>query len=935
MLYSFEKKNNFRCLSDIESANSQAGALIGGPLALIIANSTNYADLVRTKFIDTTELYCVSVIDNNNEIKAVLAGQADRTYYLVIYNNNNLVCTVYITEINVLIVLKEVFTGRVGFSSTRRDIAPYVKLDRIIGINTRLDVDLDTETIKSIVNQRLMLSCCSKKYLVINNMVLTCIGIGRAHKDLQIKSKSYLGQKIDELVELFDKAPTGLLDLDTFVANIRNNAAAQKYLIENGDKLRPAHIALITPLSDIENTADIIVGLISTPEEDALCARLSSAWFKRAVKQKLTRFPIETTTNGKYDVQKLQTQATIKYNGQTWKGARKTDDIYVITHHDKPNSIIGVIGVDPKDIARIMHHSKIIKNDIEHKSTYTNVNINITTKHDIRIRDIIRAHRHAGHVDYGFSFTAYLMYALLNELAGKLNCTEETLKTKYNLDIRKYKVGRHVGDTTEEDCSNIVMTTEELFLFLSYVEFDIDVKRHADDLIKKYCNINNVDLLIQYAQRAKDFRNSFKFSFLSKFNSSDKFADVRIISRNHVETQMSNLTLKDLDDFYKTVENRNLQQVSFMIASEFLVMTLEYESVLIVRHDFNVPKVNFTLNGHKFTGIRTGNVFALHDVNMTYALNILTLFDTDSDDGFYELSKFNDSTIMLKTSDFVFPIDTFYGSMRNVRNDHSIVPVRKAIYGKTFEDFMLGSQHNSEIASTLFTGNKDYCPDSNMVSLINHFGRYFATYDEYKAIITQEAAFDNSLNSALTKVETQRNISPANIDIDDIELDDEYEDELFEEEQDADTDTDTEIEYDDIDDISLNEADEEDSEADGDEAAWNFNRQSWLLSHPNESYIETNGNQVYWFDVLHNSMYAEHLETGEALPYNDIITLQSVWQNILKSMPGVKDEELIRMMYDDALDNASDDADLDDNTAPETQEPEIEIDDDDDLFSDL
>ena len=903
MLYSFSKQDNIRCLADIGEANNGAAAVIGGPIALLIANSSNYADLVSPKFIDATEVYAVSTTDNGTKIKVVLAYQADRSAYIAVYNVNTrldsaaLVYATYIAEISILLNLRDIFKSTRSYVGTRKDVAPYVKAGQVILVNSDgyRNTDSITTTLATIIRENLLISACSKKYIVVNNIVLGCIGTGRAHKDLQVESKSFIGTKIPELSELLTKTPTGLLDLKTFVAALKNNRQASDYYNNHLGMLRPTHIAMTTALSDLQNTADIIVALIKTPESDAICTHLSAAWFKRAVKQKLTRYPIEVSSDGKYDVQRLSTEATIKYPGQSWKGARQDDYIYVVTHHGRPDKIVGCIGVDASDIKSIILRRDKFKSHLEKNTQYCNIDIDITTKQDIELKRFMYA---CDQYELIPTFCDNLYRVFEYYRTECLHCSKEVLKEQYGIDVDKYK--NSISHTASE-LEHIKVSVEEM---LTYITLLINNK-HVCDLFGSCCN--------------------FYFSMLNPTDT--------------VLYKGEKSSLSSLNYAAKEILQGQTEPASFIIDGDYVRLNITLTPEKIKPHSFNLPAINLVINGYVLKGIISGEQIILNDKNYHYyAMHIDNIIYDKGHPSLPSVLRQNIRKPIYSFSDYIFPMDYLYDSMRTREyNKLGTISVRQAIYGKSFESFTSNSDEYED--AIVFTGLPYLCRIKQMLPVFNYFGKYFSTYEEYLNIVAQEAEYDKCLSGSTTVVTLQSaKTMPSDEEFDDMDLDD-MDIELDEQDTPYADEVDMDVDMDDTDgldeDISI---DIEDLEEGSDDAAWSFNRQSWIATHPNDAYIEGENGKIYWFDVLHTQMKADHEATGEQLPFNDIQVLYSVWQNILKGMPNVSELELLRMMYD--TDDGDGDGGDGDGTTPndELETPTdtgITTDDDDDLFADL
>lgn len=303
---------------------------------MIFANSPNLADRCTNMCVDCKDYLKLEVKDLN--LLLVYIGLPDRYGYLALYKTDSikLLYLSYIGEITLVNSIKALFTELVSAAGCR-NICTVAPIDSII---------TSEEPYRDEWNSfKLSFMLSSFSYVYLNGSILKCKRVGKQGKDLQVVDKFFVTNKIPDLNKALSHTPTCLINGKLLTDNLANKTVNERIMDRlYGRKIPVAHAGIATALSDMQNDADIIVALAKTKEQDAICARLSNDWLKRAVKHKLNKFPAEVTSDGKYEVQQLTTEATIKYQGDTWKGAEKSDLIYTVTEKAsrRPVAIISV-----------------------------------------------------------------------------------------------------------------------------------------------------------------------------------------------------------------------------------------------------------------------------------------------------------------------------------------------------------------------------------------------------------------------------------------------------------------------------------------------------------------------------------------------------------------------------------------------------------------
>lgn len=305
---------------------------------MVFANAPNLAPKAQGMCVDCKGMYKMEIEELN--LVLLYIELADRFGYMCLYNSSTtqLLYMCYCGEITLTLAVKNMFANGPSGHGPLKNICMVAPIDAVI----TSEEPYRSEWIS--FNTSFMLS--SHSYVYLNGSILKCKRIGRQGRDLQVVDKFYITNKIPELNKALSHDPTCLLNANQILSSLSSNKDTAQKLVDrlSGKTLPLAKMTVATALSDTENDADLIVSLAKVPQNDTICATLSNDWLKRAVKHKLNKFPPEFTSDGKYEVQQLTTEATIKYQGDTWKGAEKSDLIYVIVEKvsRKPVSIVSI-----------------------------------------------------------------------------------------------------------------------------------------------------------------------------------------------------------------------------------------------------------------------------------------------------------------------------------------------------------------------------------------------------------------------------------------------------------------------------------------------------------------------------------------------------------------------------------------------------------------
>lgn len=320
---------------------------------LIFANSQNLASRCANLCIDCKGIYKLE--EPTLSLVLTYIELPDRFGYLALYNKakEELLYLCYCGEITLTLAVKTFFQDYAS-SSDCKNICMVAPIDSII----TSEEPYKSEWAK--FRTSLMLS--SHAYVYLNGSILKCKRIGRQGRDLQVVDKFYVTNKIPELVKALSHTPTCLINGKQLTESMTAGGMVADRLSDrlNGRSLPVARMGMATALSDTKNDADIIVALAKTKTQDAICATLSNDWLKRAVKHKLNKFTPEYTSDDKYEVQQLTTEATIKYQGDSWKGAEKSDLIYVIVEK-KSRRPVSIISVGTNELSYIKRRREMLK----------------------------------------------------------------------------------------------------------------------------------------------------------------------------------------------------------------------------------------------------------------------------------------------------------------------------------------------------------------------------------------------------------------------------------------------------------------------------------------------------------------------------------------------------------------------------------------------
>lgn len=318
-------------------------------LPLIIANSPNLASKLTNTAINSCGVHLAeSSPISGNKLEAVFVELENRFGYLCLYefNNKKLLYASYCGEITLVNAIKTIFRGE-GHSSTQKNICIAAPIDCVI---------TQEMPFKEHCGHGLpILHLSSYSYLNLNGHILVLKRIGKSGRDLQVADKVYITNPIQELRKCFEHNPEGLINCAALSTAIANATGIQLSLVDRltGKTLPLARKVCTAPLTSIHSEADYIAALAETPEAESHCARLSTDWLSRAMKHKLNKFTPEVTTDGRYSVQRLTTEATIKYQGDTWKGASKKDSIYIVTS-TKTNAIKTIIAINADELVQVL-----------------------------------------------------------------------------------------------------------------------------------------------------------------------------------------------------------------------------------------------------------------------------------------------------------------------------------------------------------------------------------------------------------------------------------------------------------------------------------------------------------------------------------------------------------------------------------------------------
>lgn len=341
-------------------------------IPLIFANAPNLAGKCTNLCVDCKGIYRMELTELS--LVLVYIELPDRFGYLALYNSATkaLLYLCYCGEITLTLAVKSMFDEHIS-GSALKNICMVAPIDCVITAEEPYKSEWS--------NFSHTLNLSSFSYVYLDGSILKCKRIGRQGRDLQVVDKFYVTNKIPELNKALSHEPTCLINGKLLVDGLSDSDDVAQRITDrlNGTKLPVARMGMSTALSDTENDADIVVALALTPENNAICATLSNDWLKRAVKHKLNKFPPEFTSDNKYEVQQLTTEATIKYQGDTWKGAEKSDLIYVIVERAsrRPVSIIS-IGKAEFDYIKLRRH--MVKSAIKDQRPYIeHINVDFET----------------------------------------------------------------------------------------------------------------------------------------------------------------------------------------------------------------------------------------------------------------------------------------------------------------------------------------------------------------------------------------------------------------------------------------------------------------------------------------------------------------------------------------------------------------------------
>lgn len=336
--------------------NLSMSAWLSTYVPMIFANASNLANNLTHMCVDVNDMYKMYV--RELDLALVYVELRNRFGYLTLYraSSQQLLFACYCGEITLTLAIKNMFESKIKQNDVR-NICIVAPIDCLVTVEEPYKDEWKH------INYAFKLGTFS--YICLDGSILKCKSVGRGGKDLQVVDKFYITNKMPDLVKALSHQPTELIHCDNLLAAY-NKTAESNMLSDRltGNLLPVAKFGMTTALTDLHNTADIVVALAKTPRNDAVCATLSNDWLKRAVKHKLNKYPPEVTSDGKYEVQRLTTEATIKYQGDTWKGAKKTDLIYVIVEKVSRRPV-SIISIGAQELNYITKRKDFIQNAIK------------------------------------------------------------------------------------------------------------------------------------------------------------------------------------------------------------------------------------------------------------------------------------------------------------------------------------------------------------------------------------------------------------------------------------------------------------------------------------------------------------------------------------------------------------------------------------------
>ena len=689
----------------------------------------------------------------------------------------------------------------------------------------------------------------SHSYVYLNGSILKCKRIGRQGRDLQVVDKFYITNKIPELNKALSHEPTCLINGKLVTDSLTSDDNTAQRLLDRlgGRSLPVARLGISAALSDMNNDADIIVALAKTKERDAICAHLSNDWLKRAVKHKLNKFPPEYSSDGKYEVQQLTTEATIKYQGESWKGAEKTDLIYTVVEKAsrRPIAIISIGAIELEYVRK-------------------------------RVYSIKRA---------------------LKDNAPVVNET-----------------------TIEFETSGITK-----ILLLNMIDhYDHHEKLHNVDKLRGF--------VARYPNQSVSWLDLFQFEAQNAKKGSKQV--VTLMSEILALKRVSTSSEVEIPLYIETTGDHAGRVTSTLKSNARHYFTIKNRYVPAKPHDFNFPVLAVKIpddnhNMQTYIGYVKFNVALLKNINEPADKFMVYTAQTEHRGaGYWAYNSFS-------LCDFIFPSFPLHENTQydqKVEKGYQLV-VSNAIYGKKFKDAgkVLQGQDGTTmeeafgtVAKLVSTGIE--IPGTTYSSELS-LGFLPDTYSEYLELCAYDDKFEAVTDKHKTVMYTTSSFDEESLldEMDDADYDDLLEEAYSDEEEyngfdDEDyeevgqTDSDEEEQY------------EEDYMDDEDDDAWQMQRMLWLQNHPNSDCITSSGENVYWFDIMHDMMKVDQPDNA-----NNIQLLETIWNSMLSKMQGYTAQDVMSMMYEQL--KPSDDTV---SYEPTNATPNNDLtDDDDDLFADL
>lgn len=892
--------------------------LLSSVIPLLVVNSNSLADRLHNYMIDCAKLYrkTGTDTDTNTTFDVIFAEQPTRYGYLLLYINSELKFAIYCSEITIAMAVKSIL--RVNLPASRIVFHDFVLKAKLNTIITQQEPFLSELT--NFLNAGCSLALASYTYINISGTVIKCSRVGKAGRDLCVVEKTTLNSKIADLNKALTKPAQGLLSIASFTAGLQNLKKEPAVLNLITLKLPVSRLLCATPLSELKNEADIIVALASMREDEAPCVHVSASWLKNAAKHKLNKLPSKITSNGRFEVQRLTAEASIKYSGLCWKGADKSDLIYVISDITT-KQIKACISIGAHELNYIVEYIKEIDARFENKEYIYDITF------DFKNNDMTPLITQSG-----FSKSVYTINHMTNSEADTVlklinakfvnnshDLSQKFTRPLYTIEFSKFTLRPRSFNFPKITIIKLGETYE------GFLKYNYTLMKNVNDTADKFI----LDLTPMLDIKLDGSKNIISSDFRPKYAYNHNIATAfTAFARDYHFSDMLLCSgmLKDyrgnVKDYHCEVNNI----LGYAGNSMHIIYTQKYMAVTKAIYGKRIESL-FNATYEAYTGFRSFLPiwidFSPAETTVIYKiLNILVATGQLVGDASISSSSLSPQEFAKYAQ--IVASDLQLGYICDTYEEYlGLVDLQYKF------DTLISN--TIEIAAPTTISIDDVDDEDIEIDDVD----MDEDEDESDSEISDE---DTIIDDDILDEEAAADAMLEDVDLDDDDLLDQLDDELL-----SSYDENTEI-GDDIelsDDIEIDESGFEDDEVidkvslNSDESSnWKMYRQMWLQSHPNSANVTINGEVVYWFD-------AAHIITMEDQPAisNNIAVLETIWKGMLENMPDVNSESLIQMIYDSVNGADGEGAASDIDTTRDDSVPPIStdslVDDNDALFSGL